>query len=201
MTTPDFIATDTAVNRNKVDKAIMYALAQLGKPYQWGGNGPNSYDCSGLTQQAYKAAGVNIPRTALMQMHTGKSIANIASALPGDLLFPYANGSHVAMYLGNNQLVEAPTAGKNVQVTKVYSLAGGIKRIVDGGGTAIDISGTNTPPGNGAEAGAATTLGNLLNILKALSSPADWASLGFIGLGITFVGISFIPMLKEKFLP
>ena len=200
MTSPDFSAPDNAINRDRVNKAISYALSQIGKPYQWGGNGPNSFDCSGLTQQSYKRAGVDIPRTALMQMRTGKAIGRIGDALPGDLLFPYADGSHVAMYLGNNQLVEAPTAGKNVQVTKVYSLNGGIRRIIDGGGTATDVLGNSSPPGNGADSAAGRAIGNTVNILKALSDPKHWASLGFIGLGATFIGISFIPMLKEKFL-
>lgn len=189
----------TAVSR-PADVAIQFALAQLGKPYQWGGIGPNSYDCSGLTSQAYKAAGVSIPRTALMQMHTGKAVPNIASASPGDLIFPYANGSHVAMYIGNNQLVEAPTAGKNVQVTHVYATAGGIRRMVDGGGTAVSVVGTNAPPGGGAAPGVATAVGNITNILKVISSPHKWGSLALIGIGMTFVGISFIPMLKEKIL-
>lgn len=194
--------TAPAQTQTAADRAIAYALAQVGKPYVWGGIGPNSYDCSGLTSQAYKSVGVTIPRTAAMQMRTGKAIPDVASALPGDLMFPYIDGSHVVMYLGNNQIVEAPTAGKNVQVVPVYKTAGGIRRIVDGGGTPIaaGLYGNNPPPGGGAAPGAASVLGQLVNVAKALSDTKTWASLGFIGLGVTLLGISGAGILKGKIL-
>lgn len=184
-------------DKTLADIAIGYALAQLGKPYLWGGVGPNAYDCSGLTSKAYAAAGVTIPRTAAMQMRTGKSVPNIESALPGDLIFPYVNGSHVTMYLGNGQQVEAPTAGKNVQVSRIYKTAGGIKRIVEGGGTAVNVAGTNPPPGGGAAPGLPTTIGEIMNVMDTLSNPKKWGSLALIGIGVAFIGISFIPMVKD----
>ena len=178
------------------DGAIAYALAQVGKPYIWGGVGPTGYDCSGLTSMAYKSVGVTIPRTAIMQMRTGTSIPSVASALPGDLIFPYADGSHVVMYIGNNQIVEAPTAGEKVQVVAVYKSAGGIKRIVSGGGTAIgaNLLGANPPAGNNGGSGAA----QISNIFNSLTNPKEWASIGFIVFAVILIGISMIPLIESK---
>jgi peptidoglycan DL-endopeptidase CwlO len=100
--------------------AIAFSLSQIGKPYVWGGIGPNSYDCSGLMQKAYQAAGINLPRVAADQFHAG-ALLPVHDAQPGDLMFLAYNTSdpttihHVFMYLGNNQIVEAPYTGQNVR--------------------------------------------------------------------------------------
>src|SRR6266498_5207796 len=85
--------------------AVRYALDQLGKPYRWGGNGPSSYDCSGLTWMAYRAAGVTIPRVSRWQYRVGRRIP-LRKLSAGDLVF-YARSTakpasinHVGMYLG-----------------------------------------------------------------------------------------------------
>jgi cell wall-associated NlpC family hydrolase len=92
-------------------------MAQLGKPYAWAASGPGSFDCSGLTQFAYKAAGVNLPRTTGAQAHVGVPVSR-ANLQPGDLVFFYGGG-HVGIYIGNNQVVHAPTSGDVVKVTKI----------------------------------------------------------------------------------
>lgn len=101
-----------------VEKAIAYALAQVGKPYVWGGIGPRGYDCSGLTSQAYKAGGIYVPRTAGAQRLVGTKVDG--TWLPGDLIFPRApsspSGNHVVMYIGGGRVVEAPRTGLNVRV-------------------------------------------------------------------------------------
>ncbi|MFI7672039.1 C40 family peptidase, partial [Nocardia sp. NPDC049526] len=101
-------------------KAIQVALAQLGDPYVWGAEGPNSFDCSGLMQYAAAQAGVNIPRVASAQYQQLPKV-NPADIRPGDLIFPdseFNNGSpgHVMMYIGNGQCVEAPHTGDVVKV-------------------------------------------------------------------------------------
>jgi cell wall-associated NlpC family hydrolase len=101
-------------------KAIAFALSQIGKPYLWGGVGPDSYDCSGLMLKAYAAAGINLPRVAADQFHAG-ALLPARNAQPGDLLFLATDPNnpvtihHVFMYLGNNQIVEAPYTGQNVR--------------------------------------------------------------------------------------
>lgn len=95
--------------------AIQFALAQRGKPYVRGATGPGSYDCSGLTQAAFRAAGVTLGRTTQDQIHDGVAVSK-ADLRPGDLVFFYSGNSHVGIYLGNGQIVHAPHTGAVVEV-------------------------------------------------------------------------------------
>ncbi|MEV0539247.1 C40 family peptidase [Nocardia salmonicida] len=102
-------------------QVISFACAQLGLPYVWGGNGPDvngGWDCSGLTQAAYRAAGISIPRTTYDQVHTGTPVSENQLA-PGDLVFygTAADVHHVGIYLGGGQMVHAPTFNEPVQVS------------------------------------------------------------------------------------
>lgn len=96
-------------------KAVEVALAQVGKPYVWGGSGPNSFDCSGLTSYAWAAAGVQLPRTSRDQ-YSGTTRISRSELRPGDLIFYYSPIGHVAMYIGDGRVVEAPYSGNNVRV-------------------------------------------------------------------------------------
>ena len=108
------VAAPTAAAQMAVDTA----LAQLGKPYVWGGAGPNSFDCSGLIQYAYAAAGIALPHSSRMQSGIGTPVA-YADLQPGDLVFHYSPVSHVGMYIGNGQMVSAPTSGDVVKITEL----------------------------------------------------------------------------------
>ena len=99
-------------------KAVDVALAHVGEPYVWGAAGPNAFDCSGLTQYAYAAAGVTLPHSSKTQSTMGTPVAR-ADLQPGDLVFFYSPVSHVGMYIGNGQMVHASTFGKPVVVTSV----------------------------------------------------------------------------------
>jgi peptidoglycan DL-endopeptidase CwlO len=104
--------------RKSAQVAVDTALAQVGKPYQWGGSGPNSFDCSGLTSFAWRAAGVDITRTSRSQYAATTRISR-GQLQPGDLIFygsSVATISHVAMYIGGTNVVEAPYSGQNVRV-------------------------------------------------------------------------------------
>jgi cell wall-associated NlpC family hydrolase len=96
-------------------KAVEVALAQLGKPYRWGGSGPHSFDCSGLTSFAWAAAGVTLPRSSRMQYGATARISR-SELKPGDLVFYHSPISHVAMYIGDGKVVEAPNSGNNVRI-------------------------------------------------------------------------------------
>jgi len=98
--------------------AVDTALAQQGKPYVWGGAGPNSYDCSGLVMYAYAAAGIALPHSSSMQSTIGTPVS-YSALQPGDLVFFYSPVSHVAMYIGNGQIVQASTYGQPVSVTQL----------------------------------------------------------------------------------
>jgi cell wall-associated NlpC family hydrolase len=100
--------------------AVNTALAQRGRPYVWAAAGPGSFDCSGLMQFAYAAAGISLPHSSAMQARMGRAVS--ASELaPGDLVFYYSPISHVGMYIGNGQIVNAPSAGDVVKIVGLTS--------------------------------------------------------------------------------
>jgi cell wall-associated NlpC family hydrolase len=103
--------------------AVDTALAQVGDPYVWGASGPNAFDCSGLTQYAYSAAGVSLPHSSRGQSGMGQAVSR-DQLQPGDLLFYYSPTSHVAMYVGNGKMVHASTSGKPVMVVNFDSMSG-----------------------------------------------------------------------------
>jgi cell wall-associated NlpC family hydrolase len=86
--------------------AVDTARAQIGKPYEYGGAGPDSFDCSGLTQYAYRAAGLELPHSSRGQSDMGTPVAR-ADLQPGDLVFFYEPISHVGIYVGDGQMVDA----------------------------------------------------------------------------------------------
>lgn len=99
--------------------AVSYALAQLGTPYAWGGEGPEGFDCSGLVQAAYASAGVNLPRVAQEQFDAGPLLAPGQPLLPGDLVFFGADSTHithVGIIVNATEMVDAPHSGAVVRV-------------------------------------------------------------------------------------
>ncbi|MBR7835307.1 C40 family peptidase [Actinospica durhamensis] len=106
-------------------KAVSYALAQLGKPYLWGGAGPQSFDCSGLAMRAYETAGVELPHFAAFQYAASHPLT-YSQLRPGDLLFWATDPKdpstiyHEAVYLGGGQMVQAPKTGWNVMVSNMW---------------------------------------------------------------------------------
>ncbi|WP_431991046.1 NlpC/P60 family protein [Streptomyces albogriseolus] len=103
----------------KAEKALAFARAQIGKPYVWGATGPGSYDCSGLTQAAWKAAGVSLPRTTYDQVNAGTTVP-VSQAQPGDLVFFYDDVTHVGIYIGNGMMIHAPKPGTYVREESIY---------------------------------------------------------------------------------
>jgi cell wall-associated NlpC family hydrolase len=98
-----------------VEKAIAFALAQVGKPYVWGTAGPSTYDCSGLTMASYAAAGVSLPHSAAQQYGYGTHVS-FDQLEPGDLMFYYSPIGHVTMYIGGGRMISAPQTGDVVKV-------------------------------------------------------------------------------------
>ena len=106
-------AAYTGPTSSQADKAVAFAYAQLGKPYQWGATGPASFDCSGLAQAAWAAAGVAIPRDTYEQWAALPHISSSAIQ-PGDLLY-YDGVGHVAIYVGDGYIIDAPQTGLDVE--------------------------------------------------------------------------------------
>ncbi|MEV6960968.1 NlpC/P60 family protein [Streptomyces sp. NPDC051207] len=102
-------------------KAVEFATAQIGLPYEWGAEGPESYDCSGLTSRAWEKAGVPVPRTSQEQWRQLRRIG-IEDMRPGDLIIYHEDASHVGMYVGDGAIVHAPRPGRTVTVAGAGSM-------------------------------------------------------------------------------
>ncbi|MER5278827.1 NlpC/P60 family protein [Streptomyces sp. NPDC002809] len=102
-------------------KAVAFATSKIGLPYVWGAEGPKSYDCSGLTSQAWAAAGRPIPRTSQEQWRQLPHIA-IKDLRPGDLIIYHSDASHVGMYIGDGAIVHAPRPGRDVTLAGAGSM-------------------------------------------------------------------------------
>ncbi|OKI10245.1 glycoside hydrolase [Streptomyces sp. CB02923] len=100
------------------DRAVRYGLRQVGKPYVWGAQGPGSFDCSGLTSQAWSHAGRAIPRTSQEQWRRLPHVP-LRALRPGDLVIYFPGATHVAMYLGDGRVVQAPRPGARVKVSPI----------------------------------------------------------------------------------
>ncbi|WTG66467.1 NlpC/P60 family protein [Streptomyces sp. NBC_01547] len=108
-------------------RAVQFATAQIGKPYKWGAVGPGSFDCSGLTSQAWLAAGRGIPRTSQEQLRLLPKVA-LKDMRPGDLIIYFDDASHVGMYVGDGAMVHAPRPGRDVTLAGAGSMP--IKAVV-----------------------------------------------------------------------
>ena len=106
-----------SIQADPVAKIVSYARTQLGKPYIWGGTGPRGFDCSGLIQQSYAAAGVRLPRGSRAQSRVGKRIAK-HDLRPGDLVFSN-HFFHIQLYVGNSRVIEAARPGTRVRISKM----------------------------------------------------------------------------------
>lgn len=106
---------------SRAARAVAFAYGAIGKPYIWGATGPGSFDCSGLTQAAWRAAGVSLPRTTYTQINAGRRVSRDQLA-PGDLVFYYSGVTHVGLYVGGGQIIHAPRPGSTVRLAPVDSM-------------------------------------------------------------------------------
>jgi cell wall-associated NlpC family hydrolase len=115
---------------SRASAAVSYAYQKLGSPYVWGATGPNAFDCSGLVQAAYRAAGVSLPRTTYSQIAAGRRVSR-SELLPGDLVFFYAGISHVGIYVGNGRMIHAPNPSAPVRLAPLDEMPyAGATRVV-----------------------------------------------------------------------
>lgn len=124
-----FSAAPVTTNAAAVDgqAIVLEAKNNLGKPYEWAGKGPNTFDCSGFTAYVYRqAAGIEIGESTYTQINAGIEVSQ-SELQPGDLVFP--NDGHVGIYIGNNQMIHSPKAGDVVKISSVYSFWRG-RRII-----------------------------------------------------------------------
>jgi cell wall-associated NlpC family hydrolase len=137
-------------------KAVEYALAQLGDPYVWGAEGPDTFDCSGLVQAAYDYAGVSLPRVAADQFNaTRDKPVDTEKLLPGDLLYWWDDPGnwrsvyHTGMYLGDGKMIQAPRTGDVVKISSIwFENFAGAHRVVDAVQTDPDAEDPTQSPGD-----------------------------------------------------
>jgi cell wall-associated NlpC family hydrolase len=118
---PTATATASAVavaSSGAARAAVNSAMAQIGDPYVWAAAGPDAFDCSGLTQFAYAAAGIALPHSSSAQAGMGQAVSR-DQLQPGDLIGFYSPVSHIGIYIGNGQMVHAPTSGDVVKVVNI----------------------------------------------------------------------------------
>lgn len=182
------------------EPGVQYALAQLGKPYVLGATGPDTFDCSGLTQQAMKAAGISISRTTYTQINDGEPV--IGDPQRGDLVFPDAG--HVVIALGGDQCVHAPQSGDVVKISKYWTPPIAIRRM----GTNTGTPGTTSTSGAFGTTSAfnagnmSLTSDNPITMVKnviqafgtfasALSDKGTWFRIckGILGIAILLAGV------------
>ncbi|WP_329851801.1 C40 family peptidase [Streptomyces sp. SP18ES09] len=118
-------------------EALRFAVGQIGKPYEWGAEGPEAYDCSGLTQRAWAAAGRELPRTSQEQWASLPRVP-LTELRPGDLVVYFPGATHVALYLGEGLVVQAPRPGAKVKVSPLAAnpVLGAVRP--DPAGTALE---------------------------------------------------------------
>lgn len=168
---------------SKADDALTYAMGELGKPYVYGAEGPNSFDCSGLTQFVFAHVGIKAPRTAAQQQAWAKPVT---TPRPGDLVFYGAPAHHVGIFLGNGKMIDAPHTGAAVRVEAVGNPTGYGR--VPGLGAAAAVA-------VGAGSAAVSTVTTSLGLPSASSiiggvSAIVWEGLaGAVGLALLGVGI------------
>jgi len=100
---------------------LAYAKSKVGNSYVWGAAGPSSFDCSGLTMMAWQQAGVSLPHSSTAQYNSGKHVSE-SELQPGDLVFYYSPISHVGLYIGNGQIVNALNPGTGVKISGLHDM-------------------------------------------------------------------------------
>lgn len=181
------LTTTTTSASDPVATALGFARAQLGKPYRWGAAGPDAYDCSGLVQGAYKAAGVTLPRTTFQQITVGTPVAK-ANLRPGDLVFP--DPGHVQLYSGGGMVIEAAKPGVPVREVPMWGFMTA-RRVAGDGGTStspLPVIGPVVDVATSLSSDVAGAIGNLLG-LGTLANDVRKVSLqiAFVGAGIGLV--------------
>lgn len=179
------------------DTAIQFALAQVGKPYVWGATGPDGYDCSGLVQASYAAAGIQLPRTTYQQILQGQDVPQ-ADLAPGDLVFP--DIGHVQIYLGNGQIIESPHQGASVRVVNLWGFFKARRVTAPSSGVYTGATGTDAtskPRSSGLLGGTSDLISSAGNVASKLSSGSWWKRIGLGAAGAFVIYEGYSALNKE----
>lgn len=187
---------------NVASDIVAWAVSQEGKPYSWGGTGPDSYDCSGLCEAAYKnGGGVSIPRVAAAQQAAGKTVQ--ASQLgPSDLCFIGTPAYHVVMYAGDGQVIAADNRSYPVRLRAFdpTEFSGGYRQFVDTSGVQSSIISdlTNQIPGYTALDGLYHVFEGVNSVSTHILSATWWKRVGKFGIGIFIIGLALVLINRKQ---
>lgn len=188
--------------------AINFALRQLNKPYVWGAEGPNSYDCSGLMVDSYKqGCGITLPRTTQAMLADPHLMpVNKGQLQPGDLVFP--STEHVQMYLGGGKVVEAPHTGLTVRIASLGTVYAA-RRVTDpatgvyGGSPVTGTTPATGVTGSDVQSVAAQTVGvGLSGAFASIIGPLlkEVWFIAEIGMGFVLIGAGIF-LIAGKAIP
>lgn len=174
-------------------KAIAVAYSEIGKPYKYGDEGPNTFDCSGLIQFIYKGAGVTLPRTAKEQQKATTRISR-AELRPGDLVFWGNPAHHVALYIGGGRIIQAPQTGELVDNVPLWGTPTNFGRVRGSGAQ----GGTDTTVTKAQASSGLVETG--FDLPNPFTAPGDWVqsfinffeSAGAIMIGLTLFSAGVI---------
>lgn len=155
---------------SNVETAVQYALAQVGKPYVWGTAGPDTFDCSGLVMAAFRHAGFKISRVTYTQLNDGTAVTR-DQMRRGDLWF--TDPGHVAIFLGDGQMVEAPNSRSRVRVAPVRQFFAGRR-----------IGAPSTVPGGVQNVGIVPDLSGITGAIGTLTSGHTWLRVLMVASGV-----------------
>lgn len=115
------LAAKLSRQQRRAKTAVKFAYQQIGDPYRYGGSGPNSWDCSGLANKAWRKAGVKLPRVTTSIYRAVHKKVSYRGMRPGDLIFFYSGRSHMGIYVGRGYMIHAPSTGQRVKKVKLSS--------------------------------------------------------------------------------
>jgi len=170
-----------------LDNVLATARGELGKPYVYGAEGPNTFDCSGLIQFVFGQNGIKLPRTAEAQRQATTKVSN---PVPGDLVFYNIPASHVGLYIGGGMMLAAPHSGDVVKIQKVYGTPSMYGRVGSLGNT------TTAPLSNAVNAAWNPVSGAIDSVLGSVRNLILEGA--FIALGIGLVGYGAYRALSQK---
>ena len=170
---------------------VTAALEYVGVPYVLGGEDSTGIDCSGLVQRAFADLGIEVPRLVRDQKNLGTEVPSLAQAKPGDLIVT-AGGDHISIYLGNNMVVHAPYAGRDVSVQKLWVGEDGIdtiRRVIPDGPVLSSVEGSALGAGLASLAGGTTTATALAGLLGGTGTAGTSDPSTGLGTGLTAAAI------------
>lgn len=172
-------------NNVRVQAAIAYALAQIGKPYRWASVGPDAFDCSGLVYAAYNHAGYKFrgrPTTYTL-IGMGVEVKKV-DLQPGDLVFP--DPGHVQIYLGGGMIVEAPHTGAKVRQVAMWGFWRA-RRLITNSLASNQPADGSTPSTSGTGASSDSELASLASLASSVTDPKWWTRVLLIIIGVVLI--------------